>query len=116
LTTLADAVPLILMLLALIAILIARALLVAARDHVRQSHPDWYAELGRTQGPRLGSPDERARRRLFRPLATRRLPGELAADPVLLKVAEHIRLALLTAGVSIAGLTLIVILRAQVGG
>lgn len=111
-----DIVPLILMGIALIAMIISRAMLAAARDHVRNQHPDWYAQLGAGGGGiRLGGADERARRRLTRPLLFGPLPEGPAADPVLRRVAEHLRLSLLAAAVSTGGFALIVVLRAQFG-
>jgi hypothetical protein len=111
-----DVVPLILMGVALVAMIISRALLAAARDHVRHQHPDWYAALGAGGGGiRLGGPEERARRRLTRPLLFGPLPEGPAADPVLRRVAEHLRLALLAAAISTGGFVLIVVLRAQFG-
>ena len=110
----ADAVPLILMILALVAMLIGRALLIACRDHVRRAHPDWFAELGGAgAGMRLGGPDERTRRKLLWPLLFGPLPASVSHDAVLKRLAEHLRLALMTAGFSLAGLVLILTIRAQ---
>jgi hypothetical protein len=108
-----DAVPLILMVLALVAMMIARALLMAARDHVRRQHPAWFEALGGGQSFRLGGPDERARRRLVRPLILGPLPDPVADDTVLRRLGEHLRLALLTAVLSRAGLVVIIALRSQ---
>ena len=110
-----DVVPLVLMVVALIAMMIARALLMAARDHVQRQHPSWFAELGRRDGIRLGGAEERARRRLVRPLVIGPLPEPAARDTVLCRVADHLRLALTAAGLSLGGLTVIMILRAQTG-
>ena len=108
----ADIVPLILMLGALIALMLARGLLAAARDHVRAAHPDWFETLGSGGwGLRTGGPDERARRKLTRPLLLGRLPRGPDADPVLRRLAEHMRLMLLAALLCLLGLGLIIWLR-----
>ena len=110
----ADAAPLALMVIALIAMIIARALMAAARDHVRSRHADWYVRLGEGGNAfRLGGADERARRRLARPLVFGPLPEGPAADPVLKRLSDHLRLSLLAAAVSTAGFVLILVLRAQ---
>jgi hypothetical protein len=111
----ANVVPLALMGVCLVALIVARGLIMLARDHVRARHADWYARLGAAGSPlRLGGPDERARRRLARPLIFGPLPPEAAADPALRKMAEHLRLALAAAGLSMAGLVAIIALRAHV--
>lgn len=113
----ADAVPLILMVLALVALMIGRALLIACREHVRRVHPDWFAELGGAgPGVRLGGPAERARRKLLWPLLFGKLPGAAGEDAMLKRMAEHLKLSLMTAGLSLAGLVIILTIRAQAAG
>lgn len=110
-----NIVPFTLMGLALVAAFIAQALLLAAREHVRAHHPDWYAALaGGGSGLRLGGPDERARRKLARPLLFG-LPPAARADRPLAQLAERFRLALSTVILSLIGLILIIALRVQAG-
>jgi hypothetical protein len=112
----ADIVPFALMGLALVAAFIAQALLMAAREHVRSQHPDWFAELSSGGGGfRLGGPDERARRKLARPLLFG-LPAAQRGDAALKQLAERFRLALLTVAASMGGVVLIIALRAAAAG
>lgn len=112
-----DVVPFTLMGLALIAAFFAQALLLAAREHVRLRHPDWYDKLASGgSGLRLGGPDDQARRKLARPLLWNRLPPGPAEDPALKGLADRFRLALLTVALSIGGLILIIALRVQAAG
>jgi hypothetical protein len=112
----ADIAPLLLMGLCLVALILARGMVMLAREHVRTHHAAWYAELGAAGSAlRLGGPDERARRRLARPLIFGPLPPAAASDPVLRKIVDHLRLAMAAAGLSMAGLVAILALRAHLG-
>ena len=108
-----NLVPFALMALALVAAFAAQAMLLAAREHVRQVWPDWFAQLARGGGGvRLGGPDDRVRRRLARPLLFG-LPEGPRGDPALSRLAERFRLALLAVALSAGGLVLIIALRMQ---
>jgi hypothetical protein len=93
-----------------------QAFLMGAREQVRIAHPDWYARLsdgGRSM--RLGGPDDRARRRLFWPLALGRLPPGPAGDPALAALAARFRLAMTAVALAFAGIGIILALRAGGG-
>jgi hypothetical protein len=108
--------PFALMGLALVSAFIAQALLLAAREHVRARHPAWFEELASGgSGLRLGGPDDRARRKLARPLLFG-LPERVRGDAPLMKLAERFRLAMLSVAASMGGLLLIIALRAQAAG
>ncbi|WP_333832233.1 hypothetical protein [Rubrimonas sp.] len=111
-----DFAPLALMTMALVAALIGKALIAAAREHVRAMHPDWYAELS-AQGSRfrLGGADDRARRRLARPLIFGPLPPGPAADPLLRDLARKTKLAMGALALCSAGVVAILWLRAAAG-
>ena len=111
-----DIAPLALMVMALIAAVIGKALIVAAREHVRAMHPDWYAELSAGGSRlRLGGPEERARRRLARPLIFGPLPPGPAADPLMRDLARKTRLAMGTLALCVGGVIAILWLRAALG-
>jgi hypothetical protein len=108
-----EIVPIILMLMALVAALGAKALVIAAREHVRRFHPDWFAQLSSGgSGIRLGGPDERARRKLAGPLITGRMPPGPAQDAALVDLARKLRLALAALSLCVLAVALIVWLRA----
>ena len=106
-----------LMAVALAAAIAAQATLMTAREHVRARHPDWFARLG-AGGPslRLGGPGERARRRLIRPLLLGALPPEAAADPVLARIAQGLRLAMGVLAASFLGVIVSIAARLPAGG
>lgn len=110
-----DAAPFALMALALLSAFAAQALALAAREHVRARWPDWFAELSRGGGLRIGGPDDRVRRRLARPLLFGLPPGP-REDPALARLAERFRLALLAVALSTLGLVAIIALRMQAAG
>ncbi len=100
--------------LAFIAGFIAQGLLIAAREHVRAHHPEWFAKLSQGgSGLRMSGPDERARRALARPLLMRRLPAAAAGDEMLVALSERFRLAITTVALSVAGLVVLMALRMQ---
>ncbi len=106
-----------LMAVALAAAVTAQATLMTAREHVRARHPDWFARLGAGGTAfRLGGPDERARRRLIRPLLLGRLPPEVAADETLGRIAAGLRLALGVLAAAFLGVILSIALRMPPGG
>ena len=108
-----NVVPFALMALSLVAAFAAQAMLLAAREHVRQVWPDWFARLAQGGGGvRIGGPDDRVRRRLARPLLFG-LPEGPREDPALAKLAERFRLALLAVGLCAGGLILIISLRME---
>lgn len=109
-----DVVPFVLMGVALVSAFVAQALLLAAREHVRMNHPGWYEQLvAGGGGLRLGGPDDRARRKLARPLLWGRLPSGAADDAALRQLADRFRLALLTVALSLGGLIAVIALRVQ---
>jgi hypothetical protein len=109
----ADAIPLVLMVAALIAGFMGQTLLVAAREHVRNAWPDWYGELsGAGSRLRFGGAHERARRRLVGPLFRGRFPEGPAGDAALLKLSALFRFAVIALVATAGGAFAIVALRA----
>jgi hypothetical protein len=105
-----------LMAVALVAAVAAQATLMTAREHVRAKHPDWFARLGAGGSAfRLGGPDERARRRLIRPLLLGRIPPEAAADEALARIAAGLRLALGVLATAFIGVILSIAARMPAG-
>lgn len=108
-----DAVLYALMCLTLVAIFAAQGLLMAAREHVRALHKDWYATLSASGSSlRMGGPDDRARRRLVRPLLLGLLPPGPGADPQLIALAQKLRLAMLAVALGFGGVALVIAIRA----
>jgi hypothetical protein len=104
----------VLMLLTAAAALYARGLSAAAREHVRHRYPAWFEELSaKGSALRLSGPDERARRRLTRPLLFGAVPPEARGDALLQAMALRLRLSLLTTAVGFAGVVAVIAMRAQ---
>lgn len=100
--------------LAFVCAVIAQSLLLAAREHVRALHPDWYAALGaRGRSMRMGGPDDRARRRLMRPLLLGPLPPAAQADAALVALAQRLRVAMLGVALGLGGLAAMIAIRMQ---
>ncbi len=107
-----DVAPILLMLMALIAALGAKALVAAAREHVRRMHPDWYDQLaGSGSRFRLGGPEERVRRRIAGPLLWGRFPPGPAEDAMLRDLARKLRWTLGATALCVGGVVLIMALR-----
>jgi hypothetical protein len=112
----ADIVLFILMGLAMVAAILTQGLLAAAREHVRNHHPAWFDELSEKGSAfRLGGANERARRRLLRPLLMRALPPGPAQDPLLITLSDRIRLALACVALGFGGTILLIALRVHAG-
>ncbi len=94
--------------------MIAQALLLAAREHVRVVHPDWFEELGaRGHSMRMGGPADRARRRLIRPLLLGPLPTAAQTDAALASLAQRLRVAMLGAALGLGALAVMITIRVQ---
>jgi hypothetical protein len=112
-----DAVLYVLMGLTLVAIFGAQGLLMAAREHVRALHKDWYTALSAAGSSlRMGGPDDRARRRLLRPLLLGLLPPGPDRDPQLLALARKLRFAMLAVALGFGGIVLVIALRVHAAG
>jgi hypothetical protein len=109
-----DVLFYLLMLVTAAAALFARGLTAAAREHVRHRYPGWFEELSaKGSALRLSGPDERARRRLTRPLLFGAVPPEARNDALLQLMAQRLRLSLLTTAVGFAGVVTVIARRAQ---
>lgn len=96
------------------AALFARGLTAAAREHVKQTYPDWYARLSAGGSSlRMSGPDDRARRRITRPLLTGAFPPEARGDALLALMAARLRASLLTTALGFAAVVAVVAIRAQ---
>ncbi|TVQ52113.1 MAG: hypothetical protein EA355_15710 [Rhodobacteraceae bacterium] len=105
--------PILLMVAALIAGFSGQTLLVAAREHVRNAWPDWYATLsGEGSRLRLGGAHERARRRLVGPLFRARFPEGPDGDAALLRLAALFRFSVIALIATAGGAFAIIALRA----
>jgi hypothetical protein len=111
-----EAMFYILMLVTAAAALFARGLTAAAREHVKQAYPDWYARLSEGGSSlRMSGPDDRARRRITRPLIFGAFPPEARGDEMLALMASRLRASLLTTVLGFAAVAAVVAIRAQGG-
>jgi hypothetical protein len=109
-----EALFYILMLVTAGAALFARGLTAAAREHVRQGYPAWYEQLSaKGSSLRLSGPDDRARRRITRPLIFGNIPAEARDDAVLAMMASRLRASLLITALGFAGVAAVIALRSQ---